>query len=93
MAIRTLLNNKTDGLGKSNPVTCPVCNRKTEMELFSNYDTDNYIGKLLGKDKEFNFAVCPLCTSVFKVNMSSYGIENSPLREYHLITLKSSKDE
>ena len=51
MAIKTILKNRTDDLGKSEPIICPACKKKTQLQLFSNYDLDNYIGKLLGKDK------------------------------------------
>ncbi|MGN0444448.1 MAG: hypothetical protein ACI4F5_07535 [Acutalibacteraceae bacterium] len=92
MAIKTILKNRTDDLGKSEPITCPACKKKTQLQLFSNYDLDNYIGKLLGKDKELNFAVCPLCASVFSINMSSFGVQNSPLHDYNLTLIKKETE-
>ena len=93
MAIKTILKNKTEDLGKSDPIVCPVCKKEVQLQLFSNFDLDNYVGKLLGKDKEFNFAVCPLCASVYSVNLSSYGIQNAPLRDYHLTVIHSAENE
>lgn len=93
MAIKNLLKNKTEDLGNSNPVICPSCKKETQMRLFANYDLDNYIGKLLGKDKEYNFAVCPLCSSVFSINMSAYGIQNEKLHDYNLTLINGIKNE
>lgn len=93
MAIKNLLKNKTEDLGRSNVLVCPVCKKETSFQLFSNFDTDNYIGKILGKDKEFNFAVCPLCSSVFKINMSSYGIKNDKLHDYNLSLINCKENE
>lgn len=93
MAIKTLLKNKTEELGKSENIVCPVCKKETELSLFSNYDADNYVAKILDMDTEFNFAVCPLCASVFKINMSSFGVMNAPLKDYHLILLRDGKNE
>lgn len=93
MAIKNFLNNKTEDLGSSNPVICPSCGKETALQLFTNYDTNNYIGKILGKDKEYNFAVCPLCAGVFKINMSAYGVQNSTLHDYNLIPIKSDKKD
>lgn len=93
MAIKTLLKNKTEDLGKSDILFCPECKKETHLHLFSNYDLDNYVGKILKKDKELNFAVCPLCSSVFSINMSSFGVKNSPVRDYHLTLIKKEKNE
>lgn len=93
MAIKTLISNKTDDLGKSNDIICPVCNKETQLRIFSNYDLDNLIGKLLRIDKELNIAVCPLCETVFSINMTSYGVQNSPLKPYHLTVIHKGNHE
>lgn len=92
MAIKTLIKNKTDDLGKSEEICCPVCEKAVQMQLFSNYDLDNYFAKILKSDEELNFCVCPECASVFTINMSSYGVQNSPLRPYHLTVLRNGKN-
>lgn len=92
MAIKTLLKNKTEELRKSECIICPSCKKETALYLYSNYDLDNYIGKILKKDKELNFAVCPLCASVFAINMSSYGIQNAPIHDYNLTLIKKGDE-
>ena len=91
MAIKNLIRSKTDDLGFSNEITCPSCKETVKMRIFSNYDLDNYLAMLLKKSAEFNFAVCPKCETVFKINKSVFGIENEKLRDYDL--LKISRDE
>ena len=46
MAISTLIKNKTEDLGKSNVLVCPKCNKSTFMQMFANYDLDNYLAQL-----------------------------------------------
>ncbi len=84
MALKTIINNQTDDLGSSNELTCPECGNKVRMRLFSNYDSNSLIATVLNKEKELNFCVCPNCKTVFKINMSSYGIQNSDLKDYYL---------
>lgn len=93
MAIKNLIKNKTDDLGKSNTLVCPVCNKETYLQLFSNYDAGGYVSKILGKDEELNFGICPLCSSVFKINMSSYGIKNDKLHDYNLSLINGKENE
>lgn len=88
MAIGTIIKNKTEDLGKSNEVTCPNCHQLTFMQTFANYDIDNYLAKLFDKDEDFNFAVCPLCAAVFKINSTYVAGTGQRLSEYHLMPIE-----
>lgn len=84
MAINTIIKNKTEDLGKSNELVCPKCQKSTFMQLFASYDLDNYLAMLLKKTDDFNFAVCPLCSSVFKIDDTFVPGTSQLLTEYHL---------
>ena len=86
MAISTLIKNKTEDLGKSNELICPKCNELTKLQMFANFDLDNYFAQLFDKDEDFNFAVCPLCAGVFKIS-NTYVPGTQDLRSYHLLPI------
>ena len=66
MSIRSVENLKTEPLGESNVLLCPVCGKATAMQLFVNSDR-SAVALLKGK-RDAGFAVCPKCASVFNVN-------------------------
>ncbi len=66
MAIKTIEKLKTNDLGASNPVCCPVCSTAQEMRLFENVD-GSMVAHLHKKPVQF-LAVCPGCATVFTVN-------------------------
>lgn len=84
MAIHSLIKNKTEDLGKSNSIICPKCHQTTALQIFSNYDLDNYLAMILEKTDDFNFAVCPLCSGVFKIDNTFVPGTGQLLCEYHL---------
>ncbi len=86
MAISTFIKNKTEDLGKSKELNCPKCHQLTFMQMFANYDLDNYLAQLFDKDEDFNFAVCPLCAGVFKIS-NTFVPGTQELREYHLTAM------
>lgn len=86
MAISTIIKNKTEDLGKSNKLNCPKCHQLTFMQMFANYDLDNYLAQIFDKDEDFNFAVCPLCASVFKIS-NTFVPGTQDLRPYHLMPI------
>ncbi len=92
MAIRVPIKNKTDDRGRSNEIVCPKCRQLTSMQLYSNYDLDNYISLILGKDDDFNFAVCPKCAAVFRLSDTFVPESGQRLSDYHLIPI-DKKDE
>ncbi|MDD6021311.1 MAG: hypothetical protein ACI4GA_06600 [Acutalibacteraceae bacterium] len=85
MAIKTAIKNKTEDRGRSNELICPKCHQLTSMQLYSNYDLNNYLSLLLGKTDDFNFAVCPKCAAVFRLSDTFVPDSGQRLSEYHLI--------
>lgn len=66
MAIRSFENLKTDDLGETNSVVCPLCGNDGPLRLFRNQDA-SALNLLLKKEAQ-GFAVCPKCSAVFSVN-------------------------
>lgn len=66
MAINTINRAYTNDEGISNPVICPSCGKTVGMRLFTTFDV-SLVGIISKEDKNVNFAVCPLCSSVFSV--------------------------
>lgn len=92
MAIKTVIKNKTEDMGKSNEITCPACGQLTSMQLYSNYDLDNYLAMALGKTDDFCFAVCPKCAAVFKLSDTFVPGTGQRLSDYHLLPLKKDNE-
>ena len=66
MATRSIANLKTSDLGETDVVVCPVCKKATALRLFEAHDR-SVVSRFKKKDDE-NVAVCPKCSSVFRVN-------------------------
>ena len=66
MAIKSFENLKTNDLGESNALLCPVCGGEAKMRLFENVD-GSLVAHLQKKPAQ-GIAVCPLCATVFTVN-------------------------
>lgn len=67
MSIKFFGKEYTKSIGVSNPITCPVCKEKTELSMFECIDA-SALAMLLGKPVEENFAICPKCAAVLRVN-------------------------
>ena len=92
MAIRNLFKNITDDMGPSEEVVCPKCHQLTTMQMYSNYDSGNYIAMILKKNTRLNFAVCPKCATVFKLSDTYAPGTGQTLRDYHFIPLAEDKE-
>ena len=69
MAIKNrLFKNYTESLGATGEVVCPSCGKNVLMPVFRNYDSFNLIGIIKEENQQLGIAVCPECTTVFKVN-------------------------
>ena len=66
MAIKSIENLKTNDLGNSNVLVCPVCEKAVELRLFENVDS-SMVARLHKKAPQ-NIALCPKCATVFTVN-------------------------
>lgn len=66
MSIKSFEKLKTNDLGASNDLVCPVCGALVQMRLFENVD-GSMVANLHKKPAQ-GLAVCPACATVFTVN-------------------------
>lgn len=63
-------SKKLFNAGTTSAITCPKCNKRTEMSVFKNRDT-KLIAKMPLINSEFVYlVVCPCCASMFSVKNS-----------------------
>ena len=88
---------KTDDMGETNPVACPVCGETVKMRLFSTEDPSALSVLILNKNKKSTYAVCPYCASVFSpaANYISYLEEGTAcsLETKDLTTIVQGKQD
>ena len=66
MSIKSFEKLKTNDLGASNALVCPVCGGAVQMRLFENVD-GSMVANLHKKPPQA-LAVCPSCATVYTVN-------------------------
>lgn len=59
---------KIKEIGQTTLLTCPKCNSKVNLSVFSNFNARLVAQFPLFKTENVYFLVCPSCSSVFGVN-------------------------
>ena len=61
-------NREIDSVGETTPLTCPNCNKKVKLSVFSNKELRIIPEFPILKNGMVYFLVCPECSSLFGVD-------------------------
>ncbi len=59
---------RIEDVGQSTELTCPKCNRKVKLSIFSNFNARLTAEFPLLKTENIYFLVCPECSALFGIN-------------------------